>query len=86
MECGAATVTPRKGSVFPRIQGLQTCKKWQTSWFYVKNQEPKEGEEAEDLINLRTSSSSARHPKQITTGIKTQTSMRKPPMRGKSWH
>ena len=52
VECGAATVTPRKGSIFPWIQGLQTCKKWQTSWFYVKNQEPKEGEKAVDLINL----------------------------------
>ena len=52
MECGAATVTPCKGSIFPRIQGLQSCKKWQTSWFYVKNKEPKEGEDPVNMINL----------------------------------
>ena len=29
-----------------------SCKKWQRSWFYVKNQEPKEGERKVDLIGL----------------------------------
>lgn len=47
VQCGAASVTPRKGSIFPRITGLMSCKKWQRSWFYVKNQEPKV-----DLIGL----------------------------------
>ena len=27
-ECGAALMTPRKGSIFPRITGLMSCKKW----------------------------------------------------------
>ena len=29
-----------------------SCKKWQRSWFYVKNQEPKEGEPRVDRIRL----------------------------------
>ena len=45
-QCGAATVTPRRGSAFPRIFGLESCRKWQRSFFYVKNTT-----EA-DLINL----------------------------------
>jgi hypothetical protein len=36
-QCGAATVVPRRGSIFPRIQGLESCKKWLRSFFYVKN-------------------------------------------------
>jgi len=36
-QCGAATVTPQRGSVFPRINGLESCKKWLRSFFYVKN-------------------------------------------------
>ena len=52
VQCGAASVTPRKGSIFPRINALMSCKKWQRSWFYVKNQEPKEGEPKVDLISL----------------------------------
>ena len=36
-QCGAATAIPRRGSIFPRIQGLESCKKWLRSFFYVKN-------------------------------------------------
>lgn len=36
-QCGAATVIPRRGSIFPRINGLESCKKWLRSFFYVKN-------------------------------------------------
>ena len=36
-QCGAATITPRRGSIFPRINGLESCKKWLRSFFYVKN-------------------------------------------------
>ena len=52
VECGAAAVMPRKGSIFPRIYGLMACKKWLQTWFYVKNQEPKKDEPMVDLINL----------------------------------
>jgi hypothetical protein len=36
-QCGATTVLPRKGSIFPRVQGLESCKKWLRTFFYVKN-------------------------------------------------
>ena len=36
-QCGAATIVPRRNSTFPRIQGLESCRKWQRSFFYVKN-------------------------------------------------
>jgi hypothetical protein len=36
-QCGAATVMPRKGSIFPRVQGLESCKKWLRTFFYIKN-------------------------------------------------
>ena len=36
-QCGAATVIPRRTSNFPRIQGLESCRKWLRSFFYVKN-------------------------------------------------
>jgi hypothetical protein len=36
-QCGAATITSRKGSGFPKIELLESCKKWQKSFFYVKN-------------------------------------------------
>ena len=36
-QCGAATVIPRRNSVFPRIRGLKSCRKWLRSFFYVKN-------------------------------------------------
>ena len=47
VQCGAATVSPQKCSAFPRIKGLESCKKWLKSWFYVKNRDPKV-----DLIRL----------------------------------
>ena len=49
VECGAAAVMPRKTSIFPQIAGLKSCKKWQQSYFYVKNQSPKEGDEKSRL-------------------------------------
>ena len=63
VECGCAAVVPRKGSIFPRITGLQSCKKWLQTWFYVKNQKPKEGETPVDLINLRFYYSAGPPPK-----------------------
>ena len=36
-QTGAATVTPRRTSIFPRIDRLESCRKWQRSFFYVKN-------------------------------------------------
>jgi hypothetical protein len=36
----------RKGSDFPKIELLESCKKWQRTFFYVKNTT------IEDLINL----------------------------------
>ena len=45
-QCGAATVIPRRGSDFFRIKGLESCRKWLRSWFYVKNTT------GVDLINL----------------------------------
>jgi hypothetical protein len=36
-QCGAATVIHRQNSIFPRIHGLESCKKWLQSFFYVKN-------------------------------------------------
>ena len=46
--CGAATIIPRRSSIFPRINGLQSCRKWQRTFFYVKN--PADV----DLLNLPT--------------------------------
>jgi hypothetical protein len=45
-QCGAATIMSRKGSNFPKIELLESCKKWQRTFFYVKNTTN------EDLINL----------------------------------
>jgi hypothetical protein len=45
-QCGAATMMSQKGSDFPKIELLEFCKKWQKTFFYVKNTM------AEDLINL----------------------------------
>src|SRR4051812_41701598 len=36
-QCGAASITPRRNSEFPRVAGLESCKKWHRSFFYVKN-------------------------------------------------
>jgi hypothetical protein len=35
-QCGAATIMSRKGSDFPKVELLESCKKWQKS-FYVNN-------------------------------------------------
>jgi hypothetical protein len=45
-QCGAATIMSQKGSDFPKIELLESCKKWQKTFFYVKNTT------AVDLINL----------------------------------
>lgn len=45
-QCGAATIIPRRNSEFPKIQGLESCKKWHWTYFYVKNAI------ATDYINL----------------------------------
>jgi hypothetical protein len=44
--CGAATIMSRKGSDFPKVELLESCKKWQKSFFYVKNTT------VDDLLNL----------------------------------
>ena len=44
--CGAASISPRLYSEFPRIKGLESCKKWQRSFFYVRSPG------TVDLINL----------------------------------
>jgi hypothetical protein len=44
--CGAATIMSRKGSNFPKVELLESCKKWQKSFFYVKNTTD------DDLLNL----------------------------------
>jgi hypothetical protein len=36
-QCDAATIMSRKGSDFPKVEMLESCKKWQKSFFYVKN-------------------------------------------------
>jgi hypothetical protein len=45
-QCGAGTIMSRKGSKFPKIFLLESVKKWQKSFFYVKNLTK------EDRINL----------------------------------
>jgi hypothetical protein len=45
-QCGAATIMSRKGSDFPKIELLESCKKWQKSFFYMKNNTDV------DLLNL----------------------------------
>jgi hypothetical protein len=35
--CGVATIMSRKGSDFPKVELLESCKKWQKSFFYIKN-------------------------------------------------
>ena len=58
---------PRKHSIFPRFAGLRSCKKWQQTYFYVKNKAPKEGEEAIDWINLPFPYKSGPPPKENNT-------------------
>jgi hypothetical protein len=36
-QCGATTIMSRKGSDFPKVELLESCKKWQKSFFYVRN-------------------------------------------------
>jgi hypothetical protein len=36
-QCDVATIMSRKGSDFPKIELLESCKKWQKTFFYVKN-------------------------------------------------
>jgi hypothetical protein len=36
-QCSVATIMSQKGSDFPKIELLQSCKKWQKSFFCVKN-------------------------------------------------
>ena len=43
---GAASISPRKQSIFPRVLGLESCRKWQRTFFYVKSAA------APELINL----------------------------------
>ena len=57
----------RKHSIFPRFAGLKSCKKWQQTYFYVKNKAPKEGEEPVDLINLPFPYKSGPPPKENNT-------------------
>jgi hypothetical protein len=45
-QCGASTIMSQKGSDFPKIELLESCKKWKKSFFYVKNTT------AVDLLNL----------------------------------
>jgi hypothetical protein len=45
--CGTASFYARKTADFPSIKGKESCKKWQCSFFYVKNLK-----EGADHINL----------------------------------
>ena len=46
LQCGAAAIQPKTGSTLPRVKGLESCHKWQKTFFYVSNR----GEA--DLIGL----------------------------------
>ncbi|KAK1628651.1 hypothetical protein QYE76_002966 [Lolium multiflorum] len=46
VQCGACIVTARQGSPFYKFSGLDSCRAWQETFFYVKNTG------AADLINL----------------------------------
>jgi hypothetical protein len=45
--CGTASFYARKTADFPGLKGKESCKKWQCSFFYVKNLK-----EGADYINL----------------------------------
>jgi hypothetical protein len=47
--CGMASFYVRKTTNFPGLKGKESCKKWQRSFFYVKNLK-----EGTDYINLPT--------------------------------
>ena len=36
-QLGAAMATPQKEVSFPTVKGLQSCKGWTRTWFYIKN-------------------------------------------------
>ncbi|KAK1692120.1 hypothetical protein QYE76_008817 [Lolium multiflorum] len=46
VQCGACIITPRQKSPYYKLTGLESCRKWQQTFFYVKNSGPV------DLINL----------------------------------
>jgi hypothetical protein len=35
--CGSAMILPRRNTMFIRVSGLESCRKWQKTFFYVKN-------------------------------------------------
>ncbi|KAK1625911.1 hypothetical protein QYE76_000226 [Lolium multiflorum] len=46
VQCGACILTPRQGSPFYKFSGLESCRSWQQTFFYVRNLIPI------DFINL----------------------------------
>ncbi|KAK1614286.1 hypothetical protein QYE76_019803 [Lolium multiflorum] len=46
VRCGGCILSPRQGSVFYKLTGLESVRTWQKSFFYVRNGGP------EDFINL----------------------------------
>ncbi|KAK1613213.1 hypothetical protein QYE76_036886 [Lolium multiflorum] len=46
VQCGACIITPRQKSAYLKLFGLESCRKWQQTFFYVKNFG------TTDLINL----------------------------------
>ncbi|KAK1605728.1 hypothetical protein QYE76_029401 [Lolium multiflorum] len=46
VQCGSCIIGSRQGSPFFKFNGLESCRLWQTTFFYVKNKS------ATDLINL----------------------------------
>ena len=51
-QCGAASISPKRGSILPRIPRLESCKMWQKSFFYARNPVPEEHEDQLDFIGL----------------------------------
>ena len=43
---GEASISPRKQSIFPRVLGLESRRRWQRTFFYMKSTGP------QDLVNL----------------------------------
>jgi hypothetical protein len=46
VQCGACILTPHQGSTYYRFTGLESCRAWQETFFYVRNSG------ASDFINL----------------------------------
>jgi hypothetical protein len=46
VQCGACIIMPRQKSPYYKLSGLESCQKWQHTFFYVRNSGPT------DLINL----------------------------------